>query len=131
MQAIERTPPLALASEIAPIASAEAIIEAYTSTEAAAVAQAANFESTLSGIDKILSDMAAEETTVAAEKVMATVPDKGKRLLMLLRKIVTLTFGTWLVKNCPRLKRRSYRNMGCPVATSQELCSLVELTKEP
>jgi hypothetical protein len=119
MQAIERTPPLASVSKIAPIASAEATVEA------------ANLESTLSGIDKILSDMAAEETTVAAEKVMATVPDKGKRLLMLLRKIVTLTFGTWLVKNCPRLKRRSYRNMGCPVATSQELCSLVELTKEP
>jgi hypothetical protein len=48
MQAIERTPPLASASKIAPIASAEATTEA------------ANLESTLSRIDKILSDMATE-----------------------------------------------------------------------
>jgi hypothetical protein len=41
MQAIERTPPLASASKIAPIASAEAIAEADTSTEAAPV-EAAN-----------------------------------------------------------------------------------------
>jgi hypothetical protein len=74
MQAIERTPPLALASKIAPIASAEA------TTEAATVAEAANLESTLSGIDKILLDMAAEETTTVAEKVMATVPNKGKKI---------------------------------------------------
>ena len=59
MQAIERTPPLASASKIAPIASAEATAEAETSTEAAAAAEAANLESTLSGIDKLLSDMAA------------------------------------------------------------------------
>jgi hypothetical protein len=124
MQAIERTPSLASASEIAPTASVEATAEADTSAEAA------NLESTLSGIDKLLLDMATEETVATAE-VMAVVPDKGKRLLMLLQKKGTLTFGTWWVKNCLRLRRRSYRNMGYPVATSQELCSLVELTKEP
>jgi hypothetical protein len=80
MQAIERTPPLASASKITPIASAEAIAEADTSAEAAAAAEGANLESTLSGIDKMLSDVAAKETTVAAEKVMATVPDKGKKI---------------------------------------------------
>jgi hypothetical protein len=80
MQAIERTPPLASASKITPIASAEAIIEADNSAEAAAATEAANLESTLSGIDKMLSDMAAEETAAAAEKVMATVPDKGKKI---------------------------------------------------
>jgi hypothetical protein len=74
MQAIERTPPSASASKITPIASAEAIAEADASAEAAT----ANLESTLSGIDKMLSDMATEETTVAVEKVMAIVPDKGK-----------------------------------------------------
>jgi hypothetical protein len=74
MQAIERTPPLASASKIAPIISAEATAEADTSAEAA------NLESTLSWIDKILSDMAAEEATTAAEKVMAAVPDKGKKI---------------------------------------------------
>jgi hypothetical protein len=80
MQAIERTLLLASASKMAPIASAEATVEADTSAEAAAAAEAANLESTLSGIDKMLSDMAAEETTAVAEKIMATVPDKGKKI---------------------------------------------------
>jgi hypothetical protein len=74
MQAIERTPPLASASKIATIASVEA------TTEVDASAEAANLESTLSGIDKLLSDMAAEETAADAEKVMAAVPDKGKKI---------------------------------------------------
>jgi hypothetical protein len=80
MQAIERTPPLASASKITPIASAEANAEADTSAEAAAAAEATNLESTLLGIDKILLVMAAEETVAAAEKVEATVPDKGKKI---------------------------------------------------
>jgi hypothetical protein len=80
MQAIERTPSLALTSKIAPIASAEATTEADTSAEAAADAEAANLESTLSGIDKLLLDMAAEEIAAATEMVMATVPDKGKEI---------------------------------------------------
>jgi hypothetical protein len=94
MQATERTPPLASASKIVSVASAEATAEAETSVEAVAAAEAANLESTLSGIDKLLSDMAAEETAAAAGKVMATVPNKGKRLLMLLKKKGTLTFRT-------------------------------------
>jgi hypothetical protein len=68
MQAIERTPPLASASKIAPIVSAEATAEADTSAKAAAAAEAAILESTLSGIDKILSDMAAEDAATVAEK---------------------------------------------------------------
>jgi hypothetical protein len=81
MQAIERTPPLASASKIAPIASAEATAEADTSAEAVATTEAANLESTLSGFDKLLSDMAVEETAAAVEKVMAAVPDKGKKIV--------------------------------------------------
>jgi hypothetical protein len=81
MQAIERTPPSASASKITPTASAQATTEANTSAEVVAAAEAANLESTLSGIDKLLSDMAAEETVAAAEKVMATVPDKGKKIV--------------------------------------------------
>jgi hypothetical protein len=80
MQAIERTPSSASASKITPIASVEAAAEANTSTKAAAAAEAANLESTFSGIDKMLLDMAAEETAVAAEKTMATVPGKGKKI---------------------------------------------------
>jgi hypothetical protein len=79
MQAIEWTPPLASASKIVPVASAEATAEAESSAEAAAVAEA-NLASTLSGIDKLLSDMAAEETAAAAEKVMVAVPDKVKKI---------------------------------------------------
>jgi hypothetical protein len=80
MQAIEQTPPLASTSKITLIASAEAIAEANTSAEAAAAAEDANLKSTLSRIDKMLSDMVAEETATAAEKVMAVVPDKGKNV---------------------------------------------------
>jgi hypothetical protein len=74
MQAIERTPPSASASKITPLASAEATAEAATTTEAT------NLESTLSGIDKLLLNMVMEETAAAAEEVMATVPDKGKKI---------------------------------------------------
>jgi vacuolar-type H+-ATPase subunit I/STV1 len=84
MEAIERTPPSA---KIMPIASAEATAEAEAYAEAETYAKAAtavetaNLESTLSGIDKLLSDMAAEEAAAAAlEKIMAAVLDKGKKI---------------------------------------------------
>jgi vacuolar-type H+-ATPase subunit I/STV1 len=84
MEAIERTPPSA---KIMPIASAEATAEAEayaeaeTYAKAATAAETANLESTLSGIDKLLSDMAAEEAAAAAlEKIMAAVLDKGKKI---------------------------------------------------
>jgi hypothetical protein len=86
MQAIEKTPPSASASKLAPTIRAEATAEANTSVEAAAVAKAANLESTLSGIDKLLLDMPTEEKVVATEQVMALVLDKGKKIVMLLRK---------------------------------------------
>jgi hypothetical protein len=60
MQAIEETPPSASASKMTPAA------EANTFAEAAA-AEATNLESTLSAIDKMLLDIAAEETTAATE----------------------------------------------------------------
>jgi hypothetical protein len=72
MQAIEWTPPLASSSKIMPVASVGA------TAEAAAAAEATNLESTLSGIDKLLSDMAAEETAADAEKVMVVVLNKRK-----------------------------------------------------
>jgi hypothetical protein len=77
---------LASTSKIAPISSVEATAEADTSaeaavaTEAAAATEAVNLESTLLGIDKLLLDMAAEETAAAVEKVMAAVPDKEKKI---------------------------------------------------
>jgi hypothetical protein len=80
MQTIERTPPSASTSKITPLASTEAPAEVNASTKAATTAEATNLESILSGIDKLLLDMAVEETAAAAEEVMATVPDKGKKI---------------------------------------------------
>ena len=75
--------------------------------------------------------MAAEETATTAEKVMAAVPDKGKKIADATSEEKDFDLRNLVVKNCPRLRRRSYKNMGYPVATRQELCFLVELTKEP
>jgi hypothetical protein len=81
-EAIEETPP----PTSAPKAPA---VESATATEAApteaAIAEAAmdedaNLDSTLSNIDKILLDMAAEEAATAAEETMATVPGKEKEI---------------------------------------------------
>jgi hypothetical protein len=70
MEAIEQTPP-----------SAPATIEANISVEATTATKAANLESTLFGIDKLLLGMPTEETAAAAKKVMAPVPDKGKKIV--------------------------------------------------
>jgi hypothetical protein len=78
MQAIEKTPPLASATKIAPTVSVEAAAEANMSAEDAAVTEAANLEATLSGIDKLILGMPTEETSAAVEQVMALVLDKGK-----------------------------------------------------
>jgi hypothetical protein len=73
MQAIEETPPPASASKITPAAEVVASAEAAT-------AEATNLESTLSAIDKVLLDLAAEETVVAAEGVLAAVSEKEKEI---------------------------------------------------
>jgi hypothetical protein len=73
MQAIEETPPSASASKIGPAAEVAASAEAAT-------AEATNIESTLSDIDKVLLDLAAEEAAASAEEVLAIVPKKGKEV---------------------------------------------------
>jgi hypothetical protein len=73
MQAIEETPPPASASKITPAAEVAASAEAV-------IAEATNLESTLSDIDKMLLDLAAEETAAAAEEVLAIAPEKGKKI---------------------------------------------------
>jgi hypothetical protein len=72
MQAIEETPPPALASKMTPAAEAVASTEDVT-------AEATNLKSTLSAIDKVLLDLATEETVAAAE-ALAAVPEKGKEI---------------------------------------------------
>ena len=81
MQAIEKTPPSVSASKIAPTVGTEATAEANISAKAAAATEAANLEATLSGIDKMILGMPTEETSIAAEQVMALVPDKGKGII--------------------------------------------------
>jgi hypothetical protein len=71
MQAIEQTSPSALASRMVPAANAKA----------KAAAKTAKLVSTMSGIDKLTSDMVIEETVVAAEQNMSAVPDKGKEVV--------------------------------------------------
>jgi hypothetical protein len=131
MQAIEKTPPSASVSKIAPTASTEATAEANTSVEAAAATEATNLETTSSGIDKLLLDIGIEETVAAAEQVMAQCLTKERKLSKLLRLKKILSFGTGSDRNYLRLKRRSYRNTTFPMATSQEPCSLVEPMKRP
>jgi hypothetical protein len=87
MQAIEKTPPSASVSNIAPTTSTEATAEAAAATEAtnlsaeaATATKATNLEATLFGIEKLLLDMGTEETVAAAKQVMAPVSDKGKKI---------------------------------------------------
>jgi hypothetical protein len=73
MQAIEETPPPASASKITPAAEVAASAEVAT-------AEATNLESTLSDIDKVLLDLAADEAAASAGEVLATVPEKVKEV---------------------------------------------------
>jgi hypothetical protein len=79
-EAIEETPPPASTSKTPAVESATAAEAAPTkaATAEAAMAEDANLESTLSNIDKILLDMAAEEAAAATEEIMATVSGKEK-----------------------------------------------------
>jgi hypothetical protein len=77
MQAIEQKPPLASASRMVPVASAEA----ETAAKAKAAAKAANLVSTMSGINKLISDMVAEKIVATAEQNVAAVPGKGKEVV--------------------------------------------------
>jgi hypothetical protein len=82
MQAIEKTPPRASASKV--IQSAEAASAEVATAEAASAeattTEATNLESTLSNIDRVLLDLATEEAIASAEEVLATVPEKGKKV---------------------------------------------------
>ena len=76
-EAIEETPSPASASKTPAVESATAIKAAPAE---AATAEDVHLESTLSNIDKILLDMAAEETTAATEETMATELEKEKKI---------------------------------------------------
>jgi hypothetical protein len=83
MQAIEETPPPASASKTRPAAEVAASVEAAPvkdATTEATTTEETNLKSTLSNIDKMLLDMAAEEADAAAKETLATVPEKGKEI---------------------------------------------------
>jgi hypothetical protein len=81
-EAIEETPRPASGSKAPAIESATAteVVPTEAATAEAEPVEDANLESTLSNIDKILVDMAAEEAATAAEEAMATMPEKEKEI---------------------------------------------------
>jgi hypothetical protein len=81
-EAIEETPRPASGSKARAVESTTTIKAAPTeaATAEAEPTEDTNLESTLSNIDKILLDMAAEEAATAAEEGVATVPEKEKEI---------------------------------------------------
>jgi hypothetical protein len=77
IEAIEETPPSALAPKTAVAAEAA---PAEASISEAAVAKATNLEDTLTDIDEMILNMAEEETAAAAEETPAVVSEKEKVL---------------------------------------------------
>jgi hypothetical protein len=83
MQAIEETSPLASASKTTAAAEVAASTEGATTeaaTAEATTAEETNLKSTLSDIDKMLLNMAAEEAAATTEETLATMPEKGKEI---------------------------------------------------
>jgi hypothetical protein len=81
-EVIEGSPPTTSASK-APVVESATATEAVAAEAAAAEAATTedeHLESTLSNIDKILLDMATEETVATAEEAMATIPKKEKEI---------------------------------------------------
>jgi hypothetical protein len=76
IEAIEETPPSALAPKTA---AAEAA-PAEASTSEAATAEATNLENILTDIDEMILNVAEEETTAAAEETPAAVPEEGEKM---------------------------------------------------
>jgi hypothetical protein len=70
LQAIKQTPPSASVVKAAILAD----------TENAGGAEAEELATTMLDIDKLISDVVAEETDVATEESMAAMPDKGKKI---------------------------------------------------
>jgi hypothetical protein len=81
-EVIEGTPPPASASKAPAVESTTATeaAPAEATTAEAAMTEDVHLESTLSNIDKILLDMATEETAAATEETMVTEPEKEKEI---------------------------------------------------
>jgi hypothetical protein len=82
-EVIEKTPPTASASKAPVVEStiATEVVPAEAVAVEAATAEDVHLESTISNIDKILLDMATEEAAATTEETMATVLEKGKKIV--------------------------------------------------
>jgi adenine-specific DNA methylase len=81
-EVIERTPATASASKTPVVVSTTATktVPAKAADAKAAMAEDVHLESTISNIDKILLDMAAEKAAAATEEAMALEPEKEKEI---------------------------------------------------
>jgi hypothetical protein len=82
-EVIEKTPPTASASKAPVVEStiATEVVPAEAVAVEVATAEDVHLESTISNIDKILLDMATEEAAATTEETMATVLEKGKKIV--------------------------------------------------
>jgi hypothetical protein len=94
LEAIERTPPSALASKRTPIASVEATAEGNISAKAAAATEAANLESTLLELINCYWVCLQRKQLQLQKRSWPQCLTKERKLPMLLRRKKTSTFGT-------------------------------------
>jgi hypothetical protein len=129
-EVIEETPPPASASKAPAIESATATEAAPTEAAAAeaATAEDANLESTLSNIDKILLDMAAEEAAAAAEETMATGPKKEKEIVKDASEEENFNFQNLIGQELLKAEKEELRTMPYPAGINQGHYSSVVLT---
>jgi hypothetical protein len=111
-EAIVETPPPASASKTPAIESATATEAAPTeaATVEAVTAEDTNLESTFSDIDKMLLDMAAEETATAAEEIMAIVPGKGKETVEDTSEEENFNFQNLIGQELSKTEKEELRN---------------------
>jgi hypothetical protein len=83
IDAIEETPPSASASETPPAKAAPT----EATTDKATASEATNLEGAFFDIDKMILDMATEETVATAEETLAPVPGKGEKVFNKEKKI--------------------------------------------
>jgi hypothetical protein len=106
-EAIEETPPPAPAPK-APVVESAAATEAAPAE--AATAEGANLETTLSDIDKILLDIAAEEVATAAEETMATVPGKEREIVEDTSEVESFNFQSLIGQELTKAEKEELKD---------------------
>jgi hypothetical protein len=79
----------------------------------------------------MLSDMAAKETAAAEEKVMATVPDKGKKIVDAASEEKDFDLRNLVDQELSKAEKKELQEYGISCGYQPELCYLVESTKGP